>query len=60
MAGAWVSEEEGEAGVAATLAGYKAKKRGSTLKKAAAIGATAFVGYQVDIIQSNGKCKAGC
>ena len=27
--------------------GYKAKKRGSTLKKAAAIGATAFVGYQV-------------
>ena len=44
-----------------SYSGYKAKKsRGSTLKKAAAIGATAFVGYQVNINQSNGKCKAGC
>ena len=30
-----------------SYSGYKAKKGGSTLKKAAAIGATAFVGYQV-------------
>ena len=33
-----------------SYSGYKAKKRGSTLKKAAAIGATAFVGYQVSFI----------
>ena len=36
--------------------GYKAKKGGSTLKKAAAIGATAFVGYQVSFRHQ----AAGC
>ena len=37
-------------GVRSSYSGYKAKKSGGTLKKAAAIGATAFVGYQVSFI----------
>ena len=51
----------GEAWTRSSYSGYKAKKGGSTLKKAAAIGATAFVGYQVSFIQmENARLAAGC